>query len=138
VIAIWKSAVAVCCAITAAATVAGCAGEYASQDSGQCNINVGGSVLKVAAEKQFAYREAAHAACHGRVEALLSLLLFTEQTDGEAMLDHANVLRTLRQHLGAHRFDKVSRSLGTERQRNVDALIRTAEKLHQATPQISG
>jgi len=110
----------------------GCAGRQAARGV-QCNVHIGGSVLTIAAEKRFAYREAIDAACRGEEAALVNLLVFTEQTDGEAMLDHANVLRALRDHLGADRFDNVSQSLGIGRQKNIDALIRTAEKLHEAT-----
>lgn len=127
-----KFAAPLCLAI-AATILVGCAQHEARGNFGDCNLQIGGTLLKLAAEKRFAYRDLVYAACHNRREALLNVLLFTQQTDGEAMLDHANVLRMLRDHLGTRRFEAAVRSLGTERKEQIDALIRTAEKLHEKT-----
>jgi hypothetical protein len=125
-----------CYLAAAAMMLVACAAGDPRSSSTECVISIGGSVLKVAAEKGFAYRSSVLSACHGDSKALIHLLLFTEGTDGEAMLDHGNVLLALRTRLGVARFDKILRSLGTERQKAIAALLQTAENMHRATRQI--
>ena len=125
-----------CYLAAAAMMLVACAAGDPRSSSTECDISIGGSVLKVAAGKGFAYRSSVLSACHGDSKALIHLLLFTEGTDGEAMLDHGNVLLALRTRLGVARFDKILRSLGTERQKAIAALLQTAENMHRATRQI--
>ncbi len=122
----------------AAMVLVACATGDPRSSSTECDISIGGSVLKVAAEKGFAYRSSVLSACHGDSKALIHLLLFTEGTDGEAMLDHGNVLLALRTRLGVARFDKTLRSLGIEQQKAISAILQTAESMHRATRQILG
>jgi hypothetical protein len=135
---VWKSLAAACCTSAAIVVLGGCAAQAVGRGSTDCNIRVGGSVLNVAADAGFAYRETVASACSGQNQALVKLLLFTDRTDGEAMLDHGSVLLALRDHVGGQRFDSISRSLGDDRKKAIDSLVETAEKLHRATLQTVG
>jgi len=137
-IAISNSGARVCYIAAAAIVLAGCAAQHSDFSPPGCNISVGGSVLKVASEKGLAYRDLVLLACQGEPKALTQLLMFSDETDGEAMLDHGNVLLDLKTRLGSARFNNALRSLGPERQKAIGALVQTAERTHQSTHQLLG
>ena len=133
-----RSGVRGCCIVAAVIIVTACAAQHPHSSAAGCDIRIGGSILRVAAHNGFPYHDTVSSACRGESKALMRLLLFTDETDGEAMLDHGNVLVALRLHVGAARFDNALQSLDAERQRRIDAILKAAEKMHRAVRQILG
>jgi hypothetical protein len=87
---------------------------------------IDGAVLTVAAEKGFHYRQTVNDALSGNQDALHKLLSFSHETDGEAGLDHGNVLLDVREKIGASRFDAILKSMPLTTQKEVEGLLRTA------------
>lgn len=87
---------------------------------------ISGAVLTIAVEKGFHYRQTVNDALSGSQDALRKLLSFSHETDGEAGLDHANVLLDVREKIGAPRFDAVLKSMPLTTQKEAEGLLRTA------------
>jgi hypothetical protein len=130
-ISVQKALVAAELFAATALILAACSTSSFEENPDRCEIRIGGAALAAAREIGFDYRQHVVLACRGDDDSLRKLLLVTEQMDGEAGIDHAEVLLSLRERIGFDRFESATKKLGADRKRDIDASVEGAEKMRR-------